>query len=662
MESVNQNRAEAAGGRYRADIDGLRAVAVLPVIFYHFGVPPFSGGFVGVDVFFVISGFLITALIHAEMGDGRFSILNFYERRVRRILPALYAVVAFTLAGATLVLFPDALVAYAKSLVATAGFVSNFQFWSETSYFGVIAAQKPLLHTWSLAVEEQYYVVFPLLLLLLRRSRRLLIWLLALLVLSLAASIWAVAAAPVSAFYLLPFRFWELLLGGVLAVGRFPAPGNAVARNAIAALGLALIGWGVFALTGTSPFPGLNAVPSCLGTALLIYAGTGEATLVNAALATRGPVFVGLISYSLYLWHWPLLVFAKYAAPMGALNPLATVLLIALSFALAILSWRFVERPFRGRNGLLSRNRLFALAATMIAVFAAAGAILWIGKGLPQRYSPPVRAILAVEEAPKGSEIRCFSRSPRAVAAGNLCKVGDAAAPPTFLVWGDSHSQALLPAIAAAAVQKHRAGLFAGHGYCAPLDGVTRLDVRRCTPFNAAVMRLAMRPTITEVILVARWAPDAGASPIGPDDRGAIALTDAQSKSQDARNTYEVFSRGLERAVRKLRGAGKKVVIVASVPENRVSVPEEMAKMRIAGRHWPIEISTADFLARQSAVFAEFRKLQVQYGVVMVYPHTVLCRNGVCAVEKDGAPLYRDAHHLSAAGAGLLVGLLVPVL
>ena len=660
MTQSNPNRIEAAGGRYRPDIDGLRALAVVPVVLYHFGVPPFSGGFVGVDIFFVISGFLITSLIHTEMQDGRFSILGFYERRVRRILPALYAVMAFCTVVGAVVLFPADFVAFAKSLLAAAGFVSNFQFWSEAGYFDLGASQKPLLHTWSLAVEEQFYFVFPALLWLLRktRERTLLAALSALLVLSFAASLWAVTKAPVSAFYLLPFRFWELLLGGVLAVGKIPVPANTAMRNAVAAAGLGLIFWSIFALSAASSFPGFNALPPCLGAALLIYAGSAGKTVINQSLSTRLPVFVGLISYSLYLWHWPLYVFAKYAAPMGMLHPAARAVLIALSGLLGWLSWRYIEQPFRGRSGLLSRRALFVQTSIAVALFAAAGAVIWIGKGLPQRYPSDIRQILAAGQPPDRSARHCFSRSPAAVTTGNLCRIGDPAAAPTFILWGDSHSQAVLPAVAAAARQQHRAGLFAGHGYCAPLAGVTRDDVRRCLPFNTAALKLALKPGISEVVLVARWAFDAGAPPLGADDRAAIVLFDRQSKTHDAAGTPAAFARGLERTVRMLTRAHRKVVIVASVPENRVVIPEELAKMRILNAQWPVETRRSDFLARQAFVFSLFEKLAKRYGVTVIYPHETLCGASSCAVAFDGRPLYRDEHHLSAFGAMRLMPLM----
>jgi hypothetical protein len=392
-----------------------------------------------------------------------------------------------------------------------------------------------------------------------------------------------------------------------------------------------------------------------LGAALLIYSGSLPGIFVNQVLATRGPVFVGLISYSLYLWHWPLYVFAKYVAPAGVLAPAISAGLIVLSGLLGWLSWRYVEQPFRGRNGLLSRRALFTQTGFAIMLFAMAGAVIWTGKGLPQRYPVGIQQILAAGETPDRAAVRCFSRNPEAVAAGKLCRIGDPAASPTFVVWGDSHSQAVLPAIAAVARKQHRAGLFAGHGHCAPLTGVTRDDVRRCLPFNDAALKLALKPGISEVVLVARWAPNAGAPPIGAEDRGPIVLFDAQSKEHDLAGTPSVFARGLERTVRTLTRAHRKVVIIASVPENSVFVPKELAKMRILQTHWPIETSRRDFLARQAFVFSLFADMARHYGVTMVYPHETLCDASRCAVVRDGHPLYRDEHHLSVFGAMRLV-------
>ncbi|MGB8365689.1 MAG: acyltransferase family protein [Rhizomicrobium sp.] len=652
----------AAGTRYRADIDGLRAIAVLPVVFYHYGVWPFSGGYVGVDVFFVISGYLITSLIHTEMEERRFSVIDFYDRRIRRIFPALFAMLAVTTLAALVALFPDALVRFSETLPATAGFASNFEFVHKAGYFDVAASQKPLLHTWSLAVEEQFYLFFPGLLYLLRGANRerLLAVLGAILVMSLAANIWGVRYNPVSTFFLLPFRFWELLMGSILAVGRFPAPASALARNAISAFGVVLIATSIFVFTAATPYPGENALLPCLGTALVIYAGSGARTAVNSALATPMLVAIGLMSYSLYLWHWPVYVIAK-AYAFGALAPRETVLLIALSFVLAFVSWRFVELPFRGRHGALSRRALFAIAGGAIIATASIGELLRIGDGFPQRYNANVRTILAETNDGEHRSNECEKLSLKNAEAGHLCAIGRANVQPSFLVWGDSHAGTMLPAIDAASIEKGRAGLFAVDSSCAPLLHVPRPDARDCEAVNDAVLKIALRREIRLVLLDARWATYTDPTPYGPNGLQVI-LTDTLSKDTTAAEMSEIFARGLERTVRSLVAAGKKVVIVASVPESKWSVPQALARAAIAGQQVRLGSTIAEFRARQKFAFALFDALRTKYGVEIVYPDRILCATGTCMVAHHGIPLYCDDNHLSLHGARLLVTLFAPVL
>ncbi len=338
---------------YRTPIDGLRAVAVGAVVLFHFGVAPFSGGFVGVDVFFVISGFLITRLLLADIADRKPLILPFYRRRILRLFPALFMMLAVTLAAALLLLYPSDLRHFGESLASVAGFGSNLYFRNSSGYFSAAADQKPLLHTWSLSVEEQFYLVYPpLLAVLARRSVRLAAAVLGLLALaSLLASAWATRAAPMTAFYLTPFRFWELMLGGLIPLFGLAAPRSRAASETLAWGGLGLIAAAVFGYTLETPFPGLAALPPCLGAAAVILScerpgSNAAARLLSLPAATA----LGRISYSLYLWHWPVIVFAGhwlFRRPTGIETPA----LIALSLALAAASYRFVEQPFRHGRG-----------------------------------------------------------------------------------------------------------------------------------------------------------------------------------------------------------------------------------------------------------------------------------------------------------------------
>ncbi|MCF7969083.1 MAG: acyltransferase [Methylococcaceae bacterium] len=338
---------------YRREIDGLRALAVLPVILFHAGFERFSGGFVGVDVFFVISGYLITTIILAELEQGKFSIVNFYERRARRILPALFLVMLVCIPFAWLYLPSPEYKDFSQSLVAVSVFASNILFWRESGYFDTAAELKPLLHTWSLAVEEQYYVLFPPVLMLFWRlgKRWILVMLGLVFVASLAVAEWAAYAKPAAAFYLLPTRGWELLVGAFAAfyLSKASRKGFSKAVGEVGGwLGVTLILYAVFACSKATPFPGLYALVPTLGAVLVILFATQQTT-VGKFIGNKVFVGVGVISYSAYLWHQPLFAFAKQRS-LTEPSHIVFLILSALTLLLAYLSWRYVETPFRAKS------------------------------------------------------------------------------------------------------------------------------------------------------------------------------------------------------------------------------------------------------------------------------------------------------------------------
>lgn len=374
---------------YRREIDGLRAVAVLPVILFHAGIGPVGGGFVGVDVFFVISGYLITSIIVADRRAGRFSLVDFYERRARRILPALFVVMTACLPFAWLWMVPNDLRDFARSLVAVATFSSNFLFHREAGYFDTAAELKPLLHTWSLAVEEQYYVLFPLLMLAVwGKGMRCVVTTLAVLVLSsLVLAQWALDRHSAAAFFLLPARLWELSLGALVALYLMRAPrsetGGGWRREIAAVAGLVLIGVAVFGYDAETPFPGVAALVPTVGAALVIVFAT-PATLAGSLLGSRVLVGVGLLSYSAYLWHQPLLAFARHRQGGEVAAPLLWALAGA-SLVLAYITWRFVEQPMRRRDHL-SRPAVFALAGIASLSFVLIGVVGLQTEGFEAHY------------------------------------------------------------------------------------------------------------------------------------------------------------------------------------------------------------------------------------------------------------------------------------
>jgi len=343
--------------QYRPDIDGLRALAVLSVIAYHFQTNSIFNGYMGVDIFFVISGFLITKIITSELSANKFTIQGFYERRVKRIFPAFFTVLLVSNIIAYFVFYPIELLSFAKSSLASIFFVSNMFFWSESGYFDIAANLKPLLHTWSLAVEEQFYIIFPLLIVFLIKCKEAFfkLSLLALFLTSLGAYIITIKSGfGDAAFYLFPTRAWELLIGALLAINLIPDYKlKPSVLNLISLLGLAMIVAGFFL-----PHETKKVMPVVFGTAMIIYAGSStiKGLWVNQLLALKPMVFIGKISYSLYLWHWPVYVFGTYYA-FHILNIYSTSLLIAISFVLSYLSWKYVETPMRDKNLQLSKSK-----------------------------------------------------------------------------------------------------------------------------------------------------------------------------------------------------------------------------------------------------------------------------------------------------------------
>ena len=358
--------------KYRAEIDGLRALAVVPVILFHAGFELFSGGFVGVDVFFVISGYLITTILVEDIENQRFSIVNFYERRARRILPALFFVMLCCLPLAWMLLLPNQMKDFAQSLVAVSLFASNILFWRESDYFSAAAEDKPLLHTWSLAVEEQYYILFPVFLFLAWRfGKNRVFWMVVVFAaISLALSEWGWRNRPVANFYLAPTRAWELLAGSIAA---FIVQKRGVEKNnTLALLGLVAIIFSIFAYDESTPFPSVYALVPVLGVVLLVLYADKD-TYAAKLLSTKLFVGVGWISYSAYLWHQPLFAFARVRS-LGESSTAELIFLSIITIVLAYFSWRFIERPFRSTApGAFSRKSVFVSALVGFVSFSAVG-------------------------------------------------------------------------------------------------------------------------------------------------------------------------------------------------------------------------------------------------------------------------------------------------
>lgn len=491
--------------KYRTDIDGLRAIAIIPVVLFHNQMSLFSGGYVGVDVFFVISGYLITRIIQEEINRKQFTIAGFYERRIRRIFPALFTVMLVCSLYAAAYMLPWSFADFGKSMVATTLFVANIYFWKEADYFGAAAESMPLLHTWSLSVEEQFYLLFPLILAWLGRGREGLRQplLLSLAAASLLLSVWGVHSYPTESFYLIPARAWELLLGALLALGVVPQIGRQALREMASAAGLALILLAVFWFTPATPFPGAAAIIPCLGAALIIHAGVNGSSLAGRLLGTPPLVFFGLISYSLYLWHWPLIVFARQLS-LEAGYEVGRWPVILVALLLSVLSWKFVEQPFRKRGAVLERRGIFIAAASVMCVSIVAGYVVRATDGLPGRFGEDlVKFEYDVSEYNFG---HCFLAETQSVKdwAGEGCYLQRGKGSNTLL-WGDSFAAHYVPGIRGALARIESNVLQYTATGCPPVLQPGSPFHKFCYDFSAQVEQIIREQRIQTVVLAASW-------------------------------------------------------------------------------------------------------------------------------------------------------------
>ena len=644
---------------YRPDIDGLRAVAVIAVILFHanLGLP---GGYVGVDVFFVISGFLITSLILQELSTGRFSLAGFWDRRIRRIFPASAVVISCTLAVGVALLLPTDLKELVKSAMAQMVLGANVFFWRNSGYFDGPAELKPLLHTWSLAVEEQFYLGFPLLLIACRRlsHRRMQLVLCALFVISFLLSVAGTYVRPIPTFYLLPTRAWELMCGALLATASSGRRISQRAAEPLSWLALASIFVTFWIYGKDTRFPGVNALLPCAATALFIWSNTSQRTSAGKLLSLKPVVFVGLISYSLYLWHWPVLVYVRYRMG-GDLSLDVRIAAIFVSVILACLSWRYVEIPFRRRSGSADRRIVFtaAMAVTGALLFFAAG--VWQLGGLPQRFPQEVLRFTEESEFPSRFETRGLKQ----IESDDLPIVGDAnSTKAPFLLWGDSHAPPVAAALESLAPKYKLLGFVAACPDVTPVLGTWRPAAgKNAVEWNQAVVSFVRRKHIKNVILASDWARNIEGRENGSMDS---LIVDDERQVATTSNAHDVLRRGLARTVEALRRAGATVWIMRQVPIQRTT-PVEIAFAVIQHNQKAPEfgVTLAEHSSHQMKVDQILNSEQLE-AVHFLDPVNV-CFNssGSSLISEDGRSYYFDRTHLSSFGATrLLAKLFEPVL
>ena len=628
---------------YRREIDGLRALAVVPVILFHAGFQTFSGGFVGVDVFFVISGYLITTIILFELEQGKFSIINFYERRARRILPALFFVMLACLPFAWFWLLPSDMKVFSKSLVAVSLFSSNILFWRESGYFDTAAELKPLLHTWSLAVEEQYYVLFPVFLMLFwRLGKR---WILGLLAAAFVSSLvlaqWASLAKPSAAFFLLPTRGWELLIGAFAAFYFSNRNRKDFSRGLSEVggwLGVVLIFYAVFTYSKDTPFPGFYALVPTVGTVLIILFATQQTT-VGKFVGNKAFVSIGLISYSAYLWHQPLFAFARHRS---LFEPSHTVFL-TLSF-LALLfgycSWRFVEMPFR-RKRKFSRTTVFSTSLIFSLSFILFGFIGYIKDGWEYRVPPYVNEV--IKEA-KPVTASCPDNK-------SDCVIGNNDKDIDFVLIGDSHAGRYAYAFEKLTNEFGFSFKYIAAPWCAPLINWSYLDKApnpACFKKMESALKEISEGNIKIVVLAAEWGNySQGFRYLSPVTKYVYTGSSLISETSN----YFAFKESLSDTIKLLKANGKSVFIIEPTPEYDYYIPQLLAKAKLHGFQLSdIRLPVDKYYSRNREFFDALNSLEKK-DIYRFDAKSYFCDARYCeSYSSKGLSFYNDGNHLSELG------------
>lgn len=665
--------------KYRPEIDGLRAFAVLPVIFFHAGITVFSGGFVGVDIFFVISGYLITTILLNEMEQQQFSLVNFYERRVRRIIPSLFFVMLVTTVVAYFLLPPNRMLDYTQSLMAIVVFSSNILFWQESGYWGAVNELKPMLHTWTLAIEEQYYLLFPLFLMLTwrLRAKRIFALLMIISTVSFALAVLFSTSKPVLNFFLLPTRGWELAVGSIAAfilvyqgnVVRGPLFNRPI-REGLSLAGLLLILIAVFVFDEETPFPSQYTLVPTLGTLLIIIFTTSE-TLVAKVLQWRLFVGVGLISYSAYLWHQPVFALAREVSKSKP-DTSTFLALSLLSLCLAALSWKFIEAPFRNKQKF-QRKTVFKLTLLGSLFFLVLGGFSEITQGMAFRFEKGL--VLPVKQAQQisfGDDL-CEAQLHDHASRLRYCQLNKGEKK-QVLLYGDSHADALMLSAKEAFRNNGIELLYVSLSACPPIYGVYRADHSNssyCYQHNNRVFDFVENNDQIEfVILTARWTLglegkrfDNGEGGIEPG--GSVHLDivkDGHFMMHEELQRKEEVKKAYVEAVQRLLNSGKKVVLIYPVPEAGWDVPVYLFKYYRFKENTvfdlPVGSTSYDVYRQRNQATINTLDSISHPNLFRVYPEKVLCNQqllGRCITHNGVEIYYRDDDHLSDAGAKLVI-------
>jgi peptidoglycan/LPS O-acetylase OafA/YrhL len=614
---------------YRPDIDGLRALAILPVCFFHSGSMIFPGGFVGVDIFFVISGYLMASVIGQGLLEGNFSYIEFYEWRIRRIVPALVGVLAFCVIAAIIMAPPKLFQDFGQTLLWTVLSASNVLFFSRSAnYFDVPTSFNPLLHTWSLGVEEQFYFLFPICLGVLWRlsAHKRLAAMVALTMISFALSVWGTANAPTATFYLLPTRLWELMIGGLLALLAHAFPNFRVDSkiNELAcSIGIVLIAWSVVQFGPDTAFPGVAAVVPCLGAALLIQFGRDGRAWATKLLSLSPFRFIGAVSYSLYLWHWPLIVFGQKYLLLAFAN---TSLILVPAVIVAYFSWRWIEQPFRFGRAAINSGTIYGFAGTTTLSLAFAGVLIASSDGWPARFPGIASVSMAQQLADESKDSawrtlreKCFVFDVSEWGQDQCFLTRDSIS--NGVLWGDSFAASWAHGFFRNPSSQLNVLQYTSP-QCPPILYYEAASRPQCTPFNASIISIIQEYKIKVAILVANW----------------------ESYLRRKKLRFE----SMYDTVRALRRLGVRVVLIGQSPVFAFPYPDEyFFKTFGTGMTNREYLAPVDVDADINAILGKAAQADIFFD-----PMWVFCPTSAGCIFKVGSEyLFRDNGHFTNVGS-----------
>lgn len=656
---------------YRKEIDGLRAFSVIPVILFHAGFEFFSGGYIGVDVFFVISGYLITSIILEEIRTERFSIKSFYERRARRILPAFIFVSAVTIPFAWELLAPKDLIDYSESLIGAIFFSSNLVFWFQSGYFDIASELKPMLHTWSLAVEEQYYILFPLVLIALKsRSDKIVLYVLVgLFLLSFAVGNLLYFYDKEAAFFLLPARAWEILAGSLVAMIFRLCSEKQLSPfvGRLDLIGFILIIGCYFGFDHLTPTSGVYTFIAILG-AVLVILFSNPGTIVGKLLANKHIVYIGLLSYSLYLWHQPVLVFSRHL-PTEVRSEIHVTYLFILIFILSYLTYRFVETPLRKKVLLKSQAGIFKASALSLLLLLSFPIVFYAKDGFASRFNQTYQTL--INDIENQNEIRKKSCVPYSDAGiAGACSLGN---PKNIVgvIAGDSHARALWKPLDDYLKSIDKGFLALPNGGCPPLRGLSRLDIpnNQCYQLNEKNWAFLLEnDQIEYVILNARWTIylegdryDNGEGGVESGKPAPVGIVLSGKSVEADENRIELVSEAYKKGIDELSDLNKTIFLIYPLPEAGWHVPRHLKNLIKDDNVITSQVlshSYDAYLKRNQRVIDIFESVDSKENLVRVNSEKLFCNkyiHGRCITLHNGVLLYRDDDHLTNIGAEMVI-------